>query len=116
MEDKDYEKDFKAYNKWFIIEIITTIGTAIFSCINPLLNILKEYTDIEVKAPFLYGATFIWILAAVLFVFLTSMIVSNIKTRRYKRLIDKNESDDDGDSDDYCQGDEDFNGRNEGDF
>ena len=60
----------------------------VLGVITSLLTILSEFTDFEVKAPYLYGKIFVFIMLAIFLVLITLMIISYIKTRKYKKLIE----------------------------
>lgn len=93
MRNNDYNKNVKDFIKWSKVGIITTIGTVLFAFIRALLEILEEFTDFEVKAPFFYSKIFIWIMLAAFLVLFTFMIISNIKTRKFRKLIEQSEND-----------------------
>ena len=63
-----------------------------------LLTILKEFTDLEEKAPFLYGKIFAGIFLAVFLAIVALEIFCCVKARKYKKSIEKN-SDNEEESD-----------------
>lgn len=89
MENNDYDKNTKGFLKWHRVYITTTIGTAFFTLIHALLNILEEFTDFEVTVPFFYSGIFVWIMVAFMLSFFTLMIISSFKTLKYRKLIEK---------------------------
>ncbi len=91
MRNNDYNKDVKNFIKWSKVGIITTICTVFFTFIRALLVILEEFTDFEVEAPFFYSKIFIWIMLVALLVPFTFMIISNFKTRKFRKLIEQSE-------------------------
>lgn len=86
-------KDFAEFKKWSKICIITAITAfSVFGAGIFLLTVLKEFTDLEEKAPFLYGKVFAGILLAVFLAVLAAEIFFYVKARKCKKQIEKIEN------------------------
>ena len=83
-KNDSYDENLKRFNRWYAIDVVSNVIMAVCIVIRGALEILEEFTDFEVKAPFFYGRAFVWIMVAVMFPTLTLMIISMIKTRIYK--------------------------------
>ena len=97
MENNDYNETFKGFKKWAKVCTIMAIITGVLGVITSLLTILSEFTDFEVKAPYLYGKIFVFIMLAIFLVLITLMIISYIKARKYKKLIENSNDDENQD-------------------
>ena len=97
MGNKDYNETIKGFQKWAKVCTITAILTGVLGIIMSLLTILSEFADFEVKAPYLYGKIFVFIMLAIFLVLITLMIISYIKARKYKKLIENSNDDENQD-------------------
>ena len=97
MENIDYNETVKGFKKWAKVCTITAIITGVLGIITSLLTILSEFTDFEVKAPYLYGKIFVFIMLAIFLALITLMIISYIKARKYQKLIDNSNDDENQD-------------------
>ena len=97
MKNNDLNENFKGFKKWAKVCTISAIITGVLGIITSLLTILSEFTDFEVKAPYLYGKIFVFIMLAIFFVLITLMIISYIKARKYKKLIENSNDDENQD-------------------
>ena len=97
MGNNDYNETIKGFKKWAKVCTITAIITGVLGIITSLLTILSEFTDFEVKAPYLYGKIFVFIMLASFLVLITLMIISYIKARKYKKLIENSNDDENQD-------------------
>ena len=95
--NNDYNETIKGFKKWAKVCTITAIITGVLGIITSLLTILSEFTDFEVKAPYLYGKIFVFIMLAIFLVLITLMIISYIKARKYKKLIENSNDDENQD-------------------
>lgn len=92
MKNNDYSKNVKDYAKWSKVDTITTIGIMFFSILHALLVVLEEFTDFEIKAPFFYNIIFTWVMLAVFLVLITFLMISYVKTRKFRKLIEQREN------------------------
>lgn len=97
MTNKEYSKTVRDFIKWSKIGIIMTICSMLFALFFSLLKILEEFTDFEVNFPFLYSKIFTWIMLVVFLAPFTFMIISNIKTRKFRKLIEQSTNCENGD-------------------
>ena len=97
MEQTTDNKDFEEFMKWSKILTIATMAFWGLWIGRLILTILREFTDLEEKAPFLYGKIFAGILLAVVLALVALHIFCYVKMRKYKKLIEEiaNEEDDD---------------------
>lgn len=80
-------ENIEKFIKW---SKVCTILSGIFSLFGigaGLLAILKEFTDLEEKAPFFYGKVFGGILIGIFLTFFALEIFCYVKARKYKKLI-----------------------------
>ena len=92
MEEKQFEETYKKFVKWSRITTITSIIFVIaFGLISNLLVILKELSDFEEKAPFLYTPISAVIVIILFLITITFLIISYIKAHRYKKLIEESD-------------------------
>ncbi len=92
MKQTTDNKDFEEFKKWS--KIRTVARTFIWICWVGLflLAMLKEFTDFEEKALFLYGKIFAGISLAVFFVLVTLETICYNKTRKYIKQIEESEN------------------------
>lgn len=93
MENNDFNKNVDKFMKWSKICIITTMIISLFGIGALLLNILKEFTDLEAKVPDLYSKIFALIMLVIFLALVTFEIFCYVKARKYKKLIEKSEND-----------------------
>ena len=91
MKQTTDNKDFEEFKKWSEIRAVTTTLILVFWVGKLLLTILKEFTDFEEKAPFLYGKIFAGILLAVFLALVTLETICYSKTRKYIKQIEESE-------------------------
>lgn len=77
-----------------------------FSIAALLLIVLKGFTDLDTKVPFLFSATFAWIAIAVFATFFAFVIFCFVKVCKYKTLAEKNENDGNEDTIEQSDSDE----------
>ncbi len=87
--NNDFDNNVEKFVKWSKICTITAIVIGVFGIGVFLLTILKEFTDLEVKAPFLYSKIFGGILLAVVLVLFALHVFCCVKMRKYKKLIEE---------------------------
>lgn len=92
MENDNFNKNVEKFVKWSKVCVIAANITGVFSIIPALLTILKEFTNFEAGAPYLYGKISVFIMLAIYLVLFTLMIICYIKARKYKKLIGKIEN------------------------
>lgn len=97
MKNNDLNENFKGFKKWAKVCTITEIITGVLAIITSLRTILSEFTDFEAKAPYLYGKIFPFIMLAIFLVLVTLIIISYIKVRKYKKLIENSNDDENQD-------------------
>ncbi len=98
MKQTTDNKDLEKFVKWSKICIITAITAfLVFGVGTLLLTILKEFTDLEEKAPFLYGKIFVGILLAVFLAIVALEIFFYVKMRKYIKQIEETENEVSGD-------------------
>lgn len=95
--NNDFDNNVKKFVKWSKICTITAIVMGVFGIGVFLLTILKEFTDLEVKAPFLYSKIFAGILLAIFLAIVTFEIFCYVKARKYKKQIEESENEENGD-------------------
>lgn len=84
MENNDFNKNIAEFMKWSKTCIITSMIIALFGIGALLLLVLREFTDIEVKAPYLYSKTSALIILAIFLVLVTFEIFCYVKARKCK--------------------------------
>ncbi len=96
MKQTTDNKNLEKFIKWSKICIITAITAfLVFGVGAFLLTILKEFTALEEKVPFLYSKIFAGILIAVSLVIVALEIFCCVKMRKYKKSIEQNSENDD---------------------
>lgn len=93
MEHDGVDKDVREFIKWAKTCVATAIVTALLGIGACALTILKELTDLEERAPFLYGKVWMGVLLALFVLLVTVEIFCLIKARKYKKSIEKSEGD-----------------------
>ncbi len=91
-KNNDINNNFEKFVKWSKNCIITTTVIGVFGVVPCLLTILKEFTDLEEKAPFLYSKIFMGILLAIFLILSASEIFFYVKVRKYKKQIEESEN------------------------
>lgn len=100
METND-ELNGKKCIKWLRICIITDVILASLAVIAGVLTILKEFTDLEEKVPFLYSKISACVLIVIFLAIFTFTSISYFKARKYKKLIEQSETEEEnGQTDD----------------
>ena len=89
MKEPSDNKDFEEFMKWSKILTIATMAFWGLWIGRLILTILREFTDLEEKAPFLYGKIFAGILLAVVLVLVALHVFCCVKMRKYKKLIEE---------------------------
>ena len=91
------DRGLEEFVKWSKILTIATMAFWGLWIGRLILTILREFTDFEEKAPFLYGKIFGGILLAVVLALVALHVFCCVKMRKYKKLIEEiaNEEDDD---------------------
>ena len=89
MENNDFIKNVEKFMKWSKTCIITTMIIALFGICTLLLHILKEFTDLEAKVPYLYSKIFALIILVIFLALVTFEIFCYVKACKYKKLIEK---------------------------
>ena len=92
MENNDHDKNVEKFINWSKTGLITAIITGVLGIITALMAILNKFTDLKVKAPFFYSKLFMWIMLAFLTVLVTLEILCYVQARKYKKLIEKSET------------------------
>lgn len=89
MKQPTDNKDIEEFTKWSKIFTIATMAFGGLWIGRLMLTILREFTDLEEKAPFLYGKIFAGILFAVVLVLVALHVFCYVKMRKYKKLIEE---------------------------
>ena len=97
MKQTTDNKDVREFIKWSEVRSITRTFIWVLWIGTLLLTILKEFTDFEEKAPFLYGKIFVGILLAVFLAIVALEIFFYVKMRKYIKQIEETENEVSGD-------------------